>query len=196
MHCSARISRAACRLRHDTTGPLFPGFGQPRFRIADLCCIAAALCQPCVIGRSVATPPTLWTFAGSSRHISGQADLPDAQPPRGPCPPFLRLRRLTAPPLAPSPEWNLADLYPAPDSPALSRDIARADRDTQFFAEKWRGRLAGLAGAEIATAIAAYEALSDLLGRIGSYPASITSATPPTRPARSSMATSTSASTT
>ena len=67
------------------------------------------------------------------------------------------------------PEWNLADLYPAPDSPALGRDIARADRETQSFAEKWRGRLADLSGAELATAIAGYEALSDLLGRIGSY---------------------------
>ena len=67
------------------------------------------------------------------------------------------------------PEWNLADLYPAPNSPALGRDIARADRETQSFAEKWRGRLADLSGAELATAIAGYEALSDLLGRIGSY---------------------------
>ena len=67
------------------------------------------------------------------------------------------------------PEWNLADLYPAPDLPALGRDIARADRETQSFAEKWRGRLADLSGAELATAIAGYEALSDLLGRIGSY---------------------------
>ena len=67
------------------------------------------------------------------------------------------------------PEWNLADLYPAPDSPALGRDIARADRETQSFAEKWRGRLADLSGAELATAIAGYEALYDLLGRIGSY---------------------------
>src|SRR4051812_45819403 len=67
------------------------------------------------------------------------------------------------------PEWNLADLYPAPDSPALSRDLAQADRDTRSFAEKWRGRLAGLSGGELAAAIAAYEALSDLIGRIGSY---------------------------
>jgi oligoendopeptidase F len=67
------------------------------------------------------------------------------------------------------PEWNLADLYPAPDSSALRRDLERADRDTQSFAQKWQGRLADLPGAELAAAIADYEALSDLLGRVGSY---------------------------
>jgi oligoendopeptidase F len=67
------------------------------------------------------------------------------------------------------PEWNLADLYPAPDSSALRRDLERADRDTQSFAQKWQGRLADLSGAELAAAIADYEALSDLLGRVGSY---------------------------
>ena len=82
---------------------------------------------------------------------------------------MLRLRRSDRAGLGALPEWNLADLYPAPDSPALGRDIARADRETQSFAEKWRGRLADLSGAELATAIAGYEALSDLLGRIGSY---------------------------
>jgi len=67
------------------------------------------------------------------------------------------------------PEWNLGDLYPAPDSSALRRDLERADRDTQSFAQKWQGRLADLPGAELAAAIADYEALSDLLGRVGSY---------------------------
>src|SRR5262249_38380798 len=67
------------------------------------------------------------------------------------------------------PEWNLADLYPAPESPLLRQDLDRADRDTKDFAGKWRGRLAGLPGGELAAAIAEYEALSDLLGRIGSY---------------------------
>jgi oligoendopeptidase F len=67
------------------------------------------------------------------------------------------------------PEWNLADLYPAPDSPLLRQDLERADRDTKDFAGKWRGRLAGLPGGDLAAAIAEYEALSDLVGRIGSY---------------------------
>ena len=67
------------------------------------------------------------------------------------------------------PEWNLADLYPAPDSASLRQDVDRADRDTKDFAVKWRGRPAGLPGGELAAAIAEYEALSDLVGRIGSY---------------------------
>jgi oligoendopeptidase F len=67
------------------------------------------------------------------------------------------------------PEWNLADLYRAPDSPLLRQDLERADRDARSFAAKWRGRLADLPGGELAAAIADYEALSDLIGRIGSY---------------------------
>ena len=100
MHCSVRISRAACKLRHDTTGPLFPGVRQARFRIAIYAALRQRYASHAVIGRPVAPPPTLWTFEASSRHIAGKLNLPDAQPPRGPCPPLLRLRRLTAPDLA------------------------------------------------------------------------------------------------
>ena len=70
------------------------------------------------------------------------------------------------------PEWELGDLYPGPQSDAFSDDVAKAARDATAFTEKWRGKLAGTAeagGDRLATAIQEYEALSDLLGRVGSF---------------------------
>ena len=67
------------------------------------------------------------------------------------------------------PEWNLADLYPAPDSPAFKKDLAQSETDAKTFANAHQGKLASYGGAELAKAIAAYENLSDLLGRVGSY---------------------------
>ena len=68
------------------------------------------------------------------------------------------------------PEWNLADLYAAPDAPEFAADMKNAARtDARAFAERYRGKLATLSGAELAQALKEYEALSDLLGRTGSY---------------------------
>ncbi len=39
------------------------------------------------------------------------------------------------------PEWNLADLYPSPDGPELSRDIEKAMQDSRTFEERWKGKL-------------------------------------------------------
>jgi len=77
-------------------------------------------------------------------------------------------------PLGDLPEWNLADLYPAPDSPELKSALARADSDSVAFENLHKGKLADLAGGEtggkgLAEAVAAFEALEDLLGRIISY---------------------------
>ena len=67
------------------------------------------------------------------------------------------------------PEWNLADLYPAPDSSQLNGDLERAAGEVSTFAATWRGRLSELTGEELANAVETYERLSDLLGRLGSY---------------------------
>ena len=77
-------------------------------------------------------------------------------------------------PLGDLPEWNLADLYPAPDSPELKSALARAESDSTAFEDRYKGKLAELAGGEaagkdLAEAVAAFEALEDLLGRIISY---------------------------
>ena len=72
------------------------------------------------------------------------------------------------------PEWNLADLYPSMDSPAYAADLDRAAAQCKAFAHDCRGKLDAMARAPDASAqlfsvLQRYEALEDLLGRIGSY---------------------------
>ncbi|MER2534818.1 MAG: M3 family oligoendopeptidase [Rhizobiaceae bacterium] len=71
------------------------------------------------------------------------------------------------------PEWNLADLYPATDSPQLAADIARAGTDAVAFEARWKGRLAAEAarGAQggLGAALREFEAIEELIGRIASY---------------------------
>ncbi len=72
------------------------------------------------------------------------------------------------------PEWNLADLYSGLDDPAIKRDLDRADADCLAFEEAYKGKLAAMAGApnggaQLAEAVKRYEAIDDLMGRIGSY---------------------------
>lgn len=71
--------------------------------------------------------------------------------------------------LGPMPEWDLGDLYAAPDAPELERDLVRADAEAKAFQQRYQGRLAELSGAELGEAIAAYERLSEVLSRIMSY---------------------------
>ncbi|HTN97588.1 MAG TPA: oligoendopeptidase F, partial [Nordella sp.] len=75
----------------------------------------------------------------------------------------------TAPKLGSLPEWNLADLYASPEDAAFASDMRRGEEEAKAFAETYKGKLADLAGGELASAIKAYEGLSDLLGRAGSY---------------------------
>jgi len=67
------------------------------------------------------------------------------------------------------PEWNLADLYPGRDSAELKRDLDESEAAAGRFRERYEGKLAGLAGAELGGAVAAYERLQETLGRIMSY---------------------------
>jgi oligoendopeptidase F len=72
------------------------------------------------------------------------------------------------------PEWNLNDLYSGLDDPAIKRDLDRADSDCVAFEEAYKGKLAAMAaapdgGAQLAEAVKRYEAIDDLMGRIGSY---------------------------
>lgn len=70
------------------------------------------------------------------------------------------------------PEWNLSDLYPSIDAPAIDEDMAAARAEAESFAKTYRGRLNELAQNDPAGLLAAvqrYENLSDTLGRIGSY---------------------------
>jgi len=71
------------------------------------------------------------------------------------------------------PEWNLADLYPSIDSPQLKADIARAAEMSVEFEKRWRGSLEAEArkGASggLGVAIKEFEAIEELMGRIGSF---------------------------
>jgi len=72
------------------------------------------------------------------------------------------------------PEWNLSDLYAGLDDPAIKRDLDRADADCAAFEVAYKGKLNDLAsspqaGAALAAAVKSYEAIDDLMGRLGSY---------------------------
>ena len=67
------------------------------------------------------------------------------------------------------PEWDLGDLYPAMASPELEADLIAAKAEATALAERYKGKLAALDGAGLATAVRAYEALDERLSRIMSY---------------------------
>jgi oligoendopeptidase F len=67
------------------------------------------------------------------------------------------------------PQWDLGDLYPGRDSPQLAADLTRLAGDAEAFRQRYQGRLAELAGAALGVAVAEYEALQELSGRIISY---------------------------
>ena len=67
------------------------------------------------------------------------------------------------------PEWDLSDLYPGPDSPALTGDLARLADDAAAFHQRYEGKLADLSGAALGAAVEAYEGMQELSGRILSY---------------------------
>jgi oligoendopeptidase F len=67
------------------------------------------------------------------------------------------------------PEWDLSDLYPSRDSPEVAHDLAALATDSETFRDKYQGRLAALSGAELGGAIAEYERMQEIAGRILSY---------------------------
>src|SRR5437764_1083716 len=72
------------------------------------------------------------------------------------------------------PEWNLDDLYSGLDVPAIKRDLERADAECAAFEDAYKGKLAALVaasdgGAALAPAVRRYEAIDDLMGRLGSF---------------------------
>ena len=68
----------------------------------------------------------------------------------------------------------MADLYPSRDSPEYARAPVRAETECAQFAKNWRGKLTEIvaspgASARLTEAVAGYEKLEDLLGRIISF---------------------------
>ncbi|KXG83851.1 M3 family oligoendopeptidase [Agrobacterium bohemicum] len=71
------------------------------------------------------------------------------------------------------PTWKLSDLYASADSAEYKGALEKAAIDAKAFEAKWKGKLeaaAKLSGNEgLGAALKEYEALDDLLGRIGSF---------------------------
>jgi len=67
------------------------------------------------------------------------------------------------------PTWKLEDLYSSPTGTDVENDLKRATADAEAFAKDYEGKVAGLDGKTLGAAIARFEALTDLMGRLGSY---------------------------
>jgi oligoendopeptidase F len=67
------------------------------------------------------------------------------------------------------PNWDLSDLYPAPDNPAVAADFAKAEKAALAFAAAHQGRLGAMSGSVLAVAITEYERIEEVLGRLMSY---------------------------
>ena len=67
------------------------------------------------------------------------------------------------------PDWDLTDLYPAPDAPELKADLKTLEEKAASFAADYEGKLASLDAPAMLEAIRRYEAIDILAGRIMSY---------------------------
>ena len=67
------------------------------------------------------------------------------------------------------PDWDLSDLYPAPDAAELQRDMAWLEKACADFATQYEGKLATLTADQMLACVQAYEAIDVTAGRIGSY---------------------------
>jgi len=67
------------------------------------------------------------------------------------------------------PTWDLGDLYPEPDSPAVEADLTMAEQAAHAFAAAHQHKLGAMSGRVLAGAIAEYERIEELLGRLMSY---------------------------
>ncbi|GLK64098.1 MULTISPECIES: M3 family oligoendopeptidase [Paracoccus] len=74
-----------------------------------------------------------------------------------------------APDLGKLPEWDLSDLYPAPDSPELARDLETVEQACSDFAHDYEGKLASLDAEKMLDCIERYQQIDILAGRIMSY---------------------------
>jgi len=67
------------------------------------------------------------------------------------------------------PEWDLTDLYAAPDAPEIGRDMDWLETECAAFARDYEGRLATLDAAAMLDCVRRYEKIEATAGRIMSY---------------------------
>ncbi len=67
------------------------------------------------------------------------------------------------------PEWDLTDLYAAPDAPEFARDMGWVEQACGEFAARYEGKLASLDATGMLACVLAYEAIDVTAGRLMSY---------------------------
>ncbi|MEZ5770351.1 MAG: hypothetical protein R3D61_01535 [Defluviimonas denitrificans] len=67
------------------------------------------------------------------------------------------------------PDWDLSDLYTAPDAPELIRDMDWLEGACASFAADYEGRLAALDAGAMLDCIHRFEKIEGVAGRIMSY---------------------------
>ena len=67
------------------------------------------------------------------------------------------------------PEWDLSDFYASQDSPQISKDFTKLEKLCTDFHKAYEGKVVKLNAAQLAKAIAEYEVMQELFGKIGSY---------------------------
>ena len=73
----------------------------------------------------------------SNRTAAKRAKAPDQRPKKS---------RRAKDDIGALPEWDLSDLYSGLDSPEITNDLARSDAQCLAFEERYKGKLAVLAG--------------------------------------------------
>jgi oligoendopeptidase F len=71
--------------------------------------------------------------------------------------------------LGPLPEWDLTDLYAAPDAPEIAQDADWLGAECRSFAADYEGKLAELDAAGLLAAVRRWERIQAVSGRLGSY---------------------------
>ena len=67
------------------------------------------------------------------------------------------------------PDWDLSDLYTAPEAPEFTRDMGWLETECAAFAQDYQGKLTTLDAAQMAECIHRYEAINGTAGRIMSF---------------------------
>lgn len=67
------------------------------------------------------------------------------------------------------PDWDLSDLYKAPDAPEVARDMEWLEKACADFAASYEGKLAALDAAALLACVLAYEKIDVTAGRLMSF---------------------------
>ena len=67
------------------------------------------------------------------------------------------------------PDWDLTDLYPAPDSPEFARDMSWLKQTCAGFAANYEGKLATLSADALLDCVQSYEKIDSVAGRVMSF---------------------------